>query len=365
MKQTLLTAAVSTVLAGSMVVAQADTTLYGGIALDIRNTDVDNGKSGASMNNDEGSKIGLKGSEDIGSGTQVIWKLEWDVNPVNGSDASFTGSSGSPGGGKNLTQRDQYLGMKSDLGQLVFGTTSTAYKSAAGKIDPFYETTFEARGFLNQMSGLHSGTGDNGQGRANNVIRYDSPGLKGASVTGTYSLNNADSSPTVSNKDPYSLGLQYDNGPLYAAVDYITNDAGGDDQAYSFGAKYLIESLGVSLGGMYEIDKGMISRAEGLGGATLQSPDNNVDGANQWYGYATYGFGNALLYGSYGKRENSSAGKDGQDAWSVALDYHFSKRTDAWIGYGSQNRNGDSAGGTCGNVNSSCNVAAIGARHNF
>ena len=258
MKKYLLAAAVSTVLAGTLVVAQADVKLYGGIALDIRNTDVDNGKSSTSMENDEGSKIGVKGSEDLGSGNQLVWKLEWTVDPVNSS---------------GLTKgRDQYMGFKNQLGQLVFGTTSTAYKSAAGKIDPMYETTFEARGFLNQMSALHSGTGDAGQGRATNVMRYDSPSLKGASFTGTYSLNNQDSSSTVSNKDPYSLGLQYDNGPLYAVVDYITNDAGGDDQAYSFGAKYLFESLGVSVGGMYEIDKGMISRAEGLGGATLAAP---------------------------------------------------------------------------------------------
>jgi predicted porin len=352
MKKYLL-AAVSTVLAGSMIVAQADTTVYGGIALDIRNTSVDNGKSSTSMENDEGSKLGVKGSEDIGSGTQVVWKLEWNVNPVQSS---------------GLTGRDQYLGMKSELGQLVFGTTSTPYKSAAGKIDPFYETTFEARGLLNQMSALHSGTGDAGQGRATNVIRYDSPSLKGASLSGSYSLNNQDSSPTVSNKDPYSVGLQYDNGPVYAVIDYITNDAGGDDQAYSFGAKYLFESLGLSVGGMYEIDKGMISRAEGLGGASLAAPDTNVDGANQWYAYTTYGFGNALLYGSYGKRENSSAGKDGQDAWSVAVDYHFSKRTDAWLGYGSKDMNGTSvaaADGSCSSRTSSCNVASIGLRHNF
>lgn len=353
MKKHLLASAVSTVLAGSMIVAQADTTLYGGISLDVRNSSVDNGKSGTSMDNDEGSKIGVKGSEDLGNGNQVVYKLEWMVDPVNS------------GGNKNLDGRDQYLGMKNQLGQLVFGTTSTAYKSAAGKIDPMYETTFEARGFLNQMSALHSGKGDAGQGRATNVIRYDSPSLKGASFTGTYSLNNANSSPTLSNKDPYSLGLQYDNGPFYAVMDYITNDAGGKDQAYSLGAKYLFESLGLSLGGMYEVDKGMISRAEGLGGASLTSPENNVDGANQWYAYTTYGLGNALLYGSYGKRENSSAGKDGQDAWSVAVDYHFSKRTDAWLGYGSKDINGGSAGGDCGNVASSCNVASIGLRHNF
>ena len=156
-----------------------------------------------------------------------------------------------------------------------------------------------------------------------------------------------------------------DNGPLYAVLDYITNDAGGDDQAYSFGAKYLFESINLSLGGMYEIDKGMISRAEGLGGASLTAPDTHVDGANQWYGYATYGLGNALLYGSYGQRKNSSAGKDGQDAWSVAVDYHFSKRTDAWVGYGSKDVNGGSAGVSCSDVASSCNVASIGLRHNF
>jgi len=350
MKKHLLASAVSTVLAGSMIVAQADTTLYGGISLDVRNSDVDNGKSSTSMENDEGSKIGVKGSEDIGSGAQVVWKLEWMVDPVNSAA---------------LTGRDQYLGMKNELGQLVLGTTSTAYKSAAGKIDPFYETTFEARGLLNQMSALHSGKGDAGQGRATNVIRYDSPSFKGASLSGTYSLNNQNSNPTLSNKDPYSLGLQYDNGPLYAALDYITNDAGGDDQAYSVGAKYLFESLGLSVGGMYEVDKGMISRAEGLGGASLTAPDTKVDGANQWYGYTTYGIGNALLYGSYGKRENSSAGKDGQDAWSVAVDYHFSKRTDAWLGYGSKDINGGSAGGACGDATSSCNVASIGLRHNF
>jgi predicted porin len=47
------------------------------------------------------------------------------------------------------------------------------------------------------------------------------------------------------------------------------------------------------------------------------------------------------------------------------VDYHFSKRTDAWLGYGSKDINGGSAGGACGDATSSCNVASIGLRHNF
>ncbi len=190
-------------------------------------------------------------------------------------------------------------------------------------------------------------------------------------VIATYSLNqlnNQTNAAGVNDNNPYSLGLHYGNGPIFAAFDYITNDAGGKDQAYSFAAKYTYEPLGVSVGGMYEIDDGMISRAEGLGGASLGTNANAVKGADQWYAFATYGFGNALLYGSYGERDDSNAaGDDGQDAWSVALDYRLGKRTDTWLAYGSKDMSAASvpaANGTCGAF-SSCDVVSVGMRHLF
>ena len=69
------------------------------------------------------------------------------------------------------------------------GTISTVYKSHGAMLDPIYRTAQQQRD-RGLQSDLHSGAGEDGQGRANNTIRYDSPTWNGLGIGAHYTLQN-------------------------------------------------------------------------------------------------------------------------------------------------------------------------------
>ncbi len=57
--------------------------------------------------------------------------------------------------------------------------------------------------------------------------------------------------------DPYSLGIQYKGGNIYAAASYIDTQRDEDAAAAQFLAKYTWNAF--SFHGIYEMDMGLIS----------------------------------------------------------------------------------------------------------
>ncbi|HHJ16622.1 MAG TPA: porin, partial [Gammaproteobacteria bacterium] len=219
MNKKLIVTAMGLVLAGGMGLANADVKLYGqlDVSLDATDSDVQSAdgvrrasevgqnslgyEDDINMNSNT-SAVGVKGSEDLGNGMSAFFKVEWDADLVNGG--SFKG-------------RDQYIGIKMEqFGKLSFGTMSTAYKSPGSKIDAFYRTPLQMRA-VGLQSNLHSGKGEEGQGRATNTARYDSPKFNGVSVMATYTFD-SNKQGNVEDDDPYSLGIQYKGGNFYAAA---------------------------------------------------------------------------------------------------------------------------------------------------
>jgi predicted porin len=321
------------------------------------------------------SALGVKGSEDLGNGLSAFFKVEWATDMANGG--SFSG-------------RDQFIGLKMErFGKLSFGTMSTAYKSPGGKIDAFYRTPVEMRA-IGLQSNLHSGKGEEGQGRATNTVRYDSPKfLGGASVMATYTLdsNKQNQAPADCNAvenceddDPYSLGIQYKGGNFYAAASWISTQRSDDAEAAQFLARYDWNDL--SFHGIYELDKGLItgmanngigqnSNNDGQLGRTAFAKD---DGADIWSVGATYTIGNNLIGFDYGQRSDSDGVNGVNDSgqigvantgtyddiqeyavWRIAAYHKFSNRTRVYAGYG--NTDYDDKGED--------DIFTVGARHNF
>ena len=223
MERKILAAAVAAILAGTTVIAQADTTVYGNVNLSIDSYDVDEGGDDVNMNSNT-SAIGIKGSEDLGSGLSAIYQAEFQFDPAFSS--GFAG-------------RDQWVGLSTKkLGKLRFGTISTAYKSYGAKVDPIYRTSLQGRDHGLQ-SQLHRGKGENGQARMTRHIRYDSPSWAGFGFTADYSLDQTD--PDASDDNAYGGGVNYKNDGIldgfWIGAAYITSDKGGDDDAYKAGAK--------------------------------------------------------------------------------------------------------------------------------
>jgi predicted porin len=364
MNKKLIASAMGVVMAGGMGLANADVKLYGQVDLSTLYTDSDaNGYEDDLNMKSTNSNIGVKGEEDLGNGMSAFFKLEYEVDVAsdNSSGNAFTG-------------RDQYVGLGFEkFGKLTFGTTSTAYKDVSKQIDPFYMTQLQSRA-IGLQSNLHSGKGEEGQGRGTNMARYDSPSWAGFALTATYQFDSNKQNQGVpdcnavescEDDDPYSVGATYKAGNFYANAAYITTQRSDDNAAAEFGLRYDWNDF--SFHGIYEYDDGLITaqRDNGLGGGTGgRAGSANDSGADIYSVGASYTIGNNLLSADWGHGD-SSDGKDGvantaddleeYDVWRVGAWHSFSKRTRVYAGYSN----------TDFNDKGSDDRFALGLRHNF
>lgn len=344
MDKKILSTAIAGVLAGSMAfAANADVTLYGQIDLSIDSLDIDGLGDDISMESNY-SALGVKGSEDLGNGLKAIFMAEFQYVADNASGLS--------------SGRDQWIGLDGSFGKLRFGAMSTTYKASGAMIDPLWRTAFDSRdSFL--ISGLHGGSGDDGQGRTTNAIAYDTPDFNGLSAGFTYSFDD-DCNATIVNCSPdddtYSVGARYNNGPILVFADYITTDTGGNDDAWKVGGKYSFGDLAVF--GQYEADGGLItssteSSIDGIFNTGL--PASGDDEADRWYLGGSFNMGNAMLMAAYGQGDENDTYNLEYDAWQIAGAYNFSKRTMAYAGFNQVDF--DAAG--------EVDHFAVGMRHKF
>ena len=335
-----LVAIAASILASAMTVVHADVTLFGHIDTSIDATDQDGANDDINFNCTTCS-VGFKGSEDLGNGLKAIFKLDfqYDTTERNTGKASsksisgatvLTNTVGSVTGANvvtdvsdtsSITDRDQWLGLAGNFGQLRIGTISTHYKSHGAMLDPLYRTALQGRD-RGLQSNLHRGAGEEGQGRATNTFRYDSPNWNGLKAGFHYTLDSDENDGEDDN--PYGVGLSYENGGILVFADYITNDTGDDDGAWKVGGKYTLNNL--ALMGQYERDEGLISNK----GASTSS-----DGADLWQLGASFTLGNNLLYFGYGNGSSGSNGSTESDyfAWTLAGVHNMSKRTSIYAGF--------------------------------
>ena len=310
MMNKILPTLIGVALACGMSVATADVTVFGHIDTSYDYTDQDGGDDESNLNCTTCS-FGFKGSEDLGNGLKAIFKIDFQYDTTERD--------------KGLTDRDQWLGMGGVFGQLRVGTISTVYKSHGAMLDPLYRTAQQQRD-RGLQSDLHRGAGEDGQGRATNTLRYDSPTWNGLGVGAHYTVQ-TETDADSSSDSPWGLGGQYKAGPFLAFADYITSDAGGDDDAWKLGGKFDYSMF--SFIAQYEGDSGLIS-AQG-GNQTAGSGD----GADTWMVGATGTMGNAMAYFGWAQAKSGSSGSIASrySVWQLVGSYNMSKRTLLYGGF--------------------------------
>ena len=399
----ILPAMIGAALVGGMAPAVADVTVFGHIDTSIDY--VDQNKSTTNLNSNT-SSIGFKGSEDLGNGLKAIFKIDFQYDTTEANNGKVTQRKDSHvavtdvdcveigiglevecdvdvdtfnavtnvnGHADSITDRDQWLGLAGNFGQVRFGTISTVYKSHGAMIDPVYRTAAQARAHGLQ-SKAHSGAGEKGQGRAEDTIRYDSPSWNGLKLGATYTMQTDVGQNTDS---PYGAGIEYKNGPFLVFADYITNDNGGDDDAAKLGGKWTFGNY--SLYGQYEWDGGMLSFLDGTqgfssGGGTRR---NQGDGADVWEIGGTGTWGNNMLVAAYGQKDKTTGNRaDGEEeldndfgkteTFEVVGVHSLSKRTSAYLGYINRSFDGSFINSNDQKKNfSDQNIWTLGMKHKF
>jgi predicted porin len=388
MNKKLLPKLVGVILAGGAMGAQADITLFGHIDTSFDFTDQDGGEDDLNFNCTTCS-VGFKGSEDLGNGLKAIFSLDFQYdtterNPQKrrvwadtietfGPSTDFTTKltkRASVVEDGAITDRDQWLGLAGGFGQVRIGTISTGYKSHGAMIDPLYRTALQGRD-RGLQSRFHSGAGEDGQGRAESTIRYDSPSWNGLKVVAHYTLDTDQNDGVFSSTnlkgeeddDAYGLGASYENGGMLVFADYITNNGDkidnpfGDVSAWKVGGKYSMGMFGVM--GQYE-------ESNSDDGTPLGDVDTTV-----WHLGATATLGNTSAYFAYGQGEFDVSGgsTDDYDSWTLALMHSLSKRTMLYTGFSEVDCDEQVSGTVCSDVHSTSggedDKFSLGMKHKF
>jgi len=363
MNKKLIAAAIAAVVAAPAVSA-ADTTLYGKAHVSIDS--VDSGSSDNYQASSRASRLGVKGSEDLGDGLKAIFGYEMGYNIT---DTDKSGALGSlTGGASPISARNAYLGLAGDFGTFLVGRHDTPAKIA------FYAQGTELLGDSTiDLNGTFGFT----EFRVDNAIAYVSPSFSGFTVaaaivpgeqkggtnTTTIPTKGVKPIPGVSNTttltglasndgiaDHYSLGLMYAGGGLKAGLGYekvspVANIAGAtaDHKMWQLGASYTFGDFVV--------------------GASYEKTDNNLtlNGIDKtvWAITGKGNFGNNYVIASYGKAKydvNATAaatlngafggavpaagGDDDVTSYGVAVGHTFSKRTQVYAAYSNQDGGG-------------------------
>lgn len=332
MKKTLLAAAL--LAATSYATAASNVTLYGVLdaGVTVSKLHGDSTKVQMSNGNWKGNRWGIKGSEDLGNGNSVFFKLEQGFSLSNGNEAKA---------GKAFS-REAALGVTGDWGTVAFGRFG-ALSSDCGSYSILggapYTTSFKTIGSMYSAFYLTD--------RYDNSIIYLTPEYNGFQGHFMYSNGRkSDENKWSYNQHYYGAGLTYGNGPLnadliYEALDYKgAEDKNKTTQLLNLGASYNFGAF--TLYGAYEYAlhaplPGVEFDTETVEGKALQNKYNNGK-ANDYHAFALSASTNALggevmlqTQFAFGKNKNGSEpdkeNKFNSFSMGAAYFYHFSKRT--------------------------------------
>ncbi|KWF11060.1 porin [Burkholderia pseudomultivorans] len=366
--------------------AQSSVTLYGIIDEGLLFNNNAGGKHLYSMASGvmQGSRFGLRGTEDLGGGLKAIFTLE------NGFDVN----TGKLGQGSLMFGRQAYVGLSSNFGTVTLGRQ---YDSVVDFVGPL-EAGDQWGGYI----AAHPGDLDNFNNayRVNNAIKYTSPTYAGFSFGGLYSLGGI--AGQFARNQVWSLGAGYNNGPLVLGVGYLNartpGNAGGmfnngstasaapvSSPVYGAYANNANTYQVIGAGGAYTFGAATIGatysntkfKGFSVGPYVNQTATFNNGEINFKYQLTpALILGAAYDYTQGSKIDGNSAAKYHQG--SLGVDYFLSKRTDVYVigvyQHASGNvldANGDvvkataAINGLSGSSTSNQVAARVGIRHKF
>lgn len=206
MKKSLIALALMGAFAGTAF-AQTNITLYGVVDAGIV---YDNGGDAAGRawrldsGQQSGSRLGFKGTEDLGSGLSAIFVLENGFNTDVGTQAQ----------GGRLFGRQAWVGLKGGFGSVKLGRQLSPLYTALDQIDPF---RIGLAGNAQKAFGYGLYNTDPFL-RTDNTLSYSAPDVGGFNGTVSYAFG--EQAGAFSNNRTAGLGIGYANGPINVQFAY-------------------------------------------------------------------------------------------------------------------------------------------------
>jgi predicted porin len=397
MKKSLLALAALGAFAG-VAHAQSSVTLYGIIDEGFNYTSNSGGHTLYNLSSGvlQGSRFGLRGTEDLGGGLKAIFVLE------NGFDVN----NGKLGQGGLMFGRQAYVGLSSQFGTVTMGRQ---YDSVVDYVGPL-EAGDQWGGYIV----AHPGDLDNFNNayRTNNTVKYTSANYGGLTFGGTYSFGGQ--AGNFTGNQIWSLGAGYSNGPLVLGAGYLNartpaasgglfNNSGtiaglsattgaqtavstpvysgfasantyqviGAGGAYTFGAA----TVGLTYSNVKFMEFGAVGTTAFNHGDTATFNNGEINFKYQLTPALLVGAAFDYTHGSNVQLANGSGGENAKYyQGALGVDYFVSKRTDVYlIGVMQQASGTDSTGGTAvaainglsASKSNRQSTVRVGIRHKF
>ncbi|SNT26763.1 Outer membrane protein (porin) [Noviherbaspirillum humi] len=360
MKKSLLALAVLGAFAGAAN-AQTSVSIYGIADVGVK---FDNGGSTAgrqwslASGQQSGSRIGFRGTEDLGGGLSAVFTLE------NG----FNIDDGTLGNGGRLFGRQAWVGLDSKaLGSIKFGRQYSSVYNALLAIDPF---GINMSGDAQAAYGYGIGKLDP-IARSDNTITYATPNFGGFTALLGYKLGeqagafNAGSSKFV--------GLGYAAGPLNVQLAYQDTNALG--LAVTGGLATVTNAIGLSAAGTGAVGakvKNTFAGATydfGVAKAHLAFGDTKLQGTadstirNYMLGVSAP-IGADSVFASWNRVDLRDVANGKANQYAVGYSHPLSKRTNLYASVG-YTRNDSGVRLNAATNGTSDRTALVGVRHAF
>lgn len=331
----IISVAILSTVACQLANAQSSVTLYG--ILDESIQYVDNTGAGGQKNqigmqtgNWYGSRWGMKGKEDIGNQTNVIFRLE----------SGFNINTGSASGTNQQFSRAAYVGIANNqYGEFRVGRQQLIMSDIVLPV--------QANNYFEYVTAPGDVDLADGELVLNNAVSWLSPNWSGLRLGAQYAFGNV--AGNTGSDQAYNLAANYTTGPWKVAAGYIhvdngTSRGGGNEagvffstvnSAYTTASAYNIVRAGTSyaigsviLGGYYSFSE-YLSDAS----STFRTPEiyNNASVYAYWKITPAW---SSMIGADYMRTHGDSSAI--YRTVAAAVDYNLSKRTTiyAFLDYG-------------------------------
>jgi predicted porin len=329
---------------------------------------------------DFGSRLGFRGTENLGGGLQAVFLMESGVNVDNGTNTGQAGAVNTSTG--FLSSRIGHVGLQGNWGLVTFGRSNvfwgngrndqTGANYISGNTAPSFAGTF-GRGMSVGVT------------RQSNLVQYTSPTFNGFNAVVSFSPSRQEAQPVNTNADGklWGLTIQGQFGQFMGGYDWVKdrgNKPAVGNQGSNTGNK-------LRLGWAYQPGAQVsllhvTTKLENGGAAGGGGVDGTSTGVKQvaWGLNWEHVFGNIQGLAQYlkvrdatGCTLSATCANTNATHWMAGARYLFSKRTAAYLtfskirnasAYNLDHLGGTYTSGTAG-VGADPRIWALGVMHNF